>query len=101
MAERAVEPVRPRLYAAREGLGLDRIEIAPPEIAVTAPLRMQRLGAGEAAPQPHAGGDETLAEAVEELVGGGAAQPLMHRPHMEIDDAPPERVVEAAARRWL
>src|SRR5260221_1938484 len=58
---------------------------------------MQRLRAGEAAPQADAGGDQTLEETVEDLIGGGAAQPLMHGPDMEIDDAPSERVVEGPA----
>jgi hypothetical protein len=58
---------------------------------------VQRLRAGEGPPQPHAGGDQPLAEAVEEIIGGGAAQPLMHRPDIELDDAPFERGVVAPA----
>jgi hypothetical protein len=64
-------------------------------------LRVQRLRAGEGPPQLHAGGDQPLAEAVEEIIGGGAAQAFVHRPDIELDDAPLERVVlgPAPARR--
>jgi hypothetical protein len=38
--------------------------------------------------------DQTLAVTVEQIIGGGAAQPLAHRPDMGVDDAPAERAVE-------
>ena len=89
--ERAVLPFR-RSGAARELLIMDGVEIAPPSIAVSAPLRMQRLGRHMRPKQGHAADNEALAITVEQLAGCRAAQPFAHRPNVEIDDASRPRI---------
>ena len=96
--EGAGQPDQLMIGAMGVMLGLDRIEIAPPGVAIAAPLRMQRLHRRMRAPQRHAVDDEALAEAVEQLIGGGAAQALAHRPDMRLDDLMAERIVEALER---
>ena len=45
-------------------------------------------------PQRHAVYDQALAIAVEQVVGGGAAQSFAHGPDMGVDDSAAERGVE-------
>ena len=73
--------------------GLDGGEVAPPGEAESPPLRMQRLHRRVGAPERHAADDQTLAEAVEQFIAGGAAQSLLHRPDMRLDNTAAERLV--------
>ncbi len=82
------------LVAAAKLRGLDGVEVAPPGVAVAAPLRMQRRHADEGAPQRHAGTHEALTEPVENRGGVGAAKSFAHDPHVQFDDLPAERAIE-------
>ena len=75
-------------------LGLDGVEVAPPSVAIAAPLRMQRFHRNVRPPQRRPVDDQALAIAVEQVVGGGAAQAFAHSPDVRLDDAPAERIVE-------
>src|SRR5260370_23860772 len=95
IGERASQPNLAILVAALELRGLDRIEIAPPEIAVAAPLRMQRPHRRRGAPQREPAENTPLTEAIEQLGSGSTEQSLPHRPAVQLDDALPERGVKA------
>src|SRR6185312_166923 len=84
---------------ALELLFLDRGVLAPPSETVTRPLRMQRAHGGIAAPQFDAIRDELAAKAVEQLLNRRALQPFAHRPAMQVDNAPAERIVERLYRQ--
>ena len=96
MIERTAAPVLSIETAVGVVLGLDRVEVAPPGIAVTVPLRMERLHCCVRAPQRKTVDNQTLAVSVEQMVGVGAAQSFAHRPHMSADDAMAEFTVERA-----
>ena len=100
-AERAVDDELLVLVTAFELHGLNGVEVAPPDVAVSSPLRMQRAHPGKGAPQRHAGADEAPTQAVEQGGGIGAAQTLGDRPDMQFDDLLPERAVEAQRQRRL
>src|SRR5262249_55947150 len=87
ITKRAVLPARCRLSVVGELLGLDRIEIASPRVAIATPLRMQSLHCCVPAPERHAVNDKALAKAIEKIVGRGAAKPFAHCPDMQLDDA--------------
>jgi hypothetical protein len=89
--------------AARMVFRLDGVKVAPPQITIGAPVRMQSLHSGLRAPERHAMDHQPLAITVEQLVGAGAAQSLVNRPDMRIDDVAAERSIERVhrePRRW-
>ena len=92
--ERAREEVRAFNAAMDVLLGLDGVEVAPPSVAIAAAIAdaafPSRRAPATAAPLD----DQALAIAVEQLVGGGAAQACAHSPDVRLDDAPAERIVE-------
>ena len=92
--QRTAAPLRVVEIAARMLLRLDGVEVAPPQIAVSGPLRMQSLHSGLHAPQRHTVDHQLLAIAVEQLVGARAAQPLVNRPDIGGDNVAAERRLE-------
>src|ERR1700738_1367470 len=95
VADWAVEHALLVLVAALELRGLDRVESAPPGVAIAAPLRMQCAHPSPGAPQRHAGADEALTQAIEQRRGVSAAQTLADCPDVQFNDFLPERPVEA------
>ena len=87
------------LVAAAKLRGLNGVEIAPPSVAVAAPLRMQCRHSYEGAPQRHAGAHEALTETIENRRGVGAANSFAYHPHVQFDDLPAERDVEIQRRQ--
>ncbi len=87
------------LVAAAKLRGLNGVEIAPPSIAVAAPLRMQCRHSYEGAPQRHAGAHEALTQTIENRRGIGAANSFAYHPHVQFDDLPAERDVEIQRRQ--
>jgi hypothetical protein len=90
----APQKIRPVGAAMDVLLRLDGVEVAPPGVAITMPLRMQRFHRNVRPQQRCPVDDQALAIAVEKLIGGGAAQPRAHSPDVRLDDAPAERIVE-------
>jgi hypothetical protein len=89
MGKGAVEDV-PFIFApAFELLRLNGIEIAPPGVAVSAPLGMQCLHRRIAAPQRHAGRDEAAAKPVEQLGRRSAQETLTYSPYVQFDNLAP------------
>src|SRR5439155_23648078 len=86
VAERAVKDELLVLVTAFELPGLNGVEMAPPDVAVPGPLRMQCAHPREGAPQRHAGADEAPTQAVEQGGGIGAAQTLGARPNRPFED---------------
>ena len=80
--------------AAAELRGLDSVEIAPPSVAVAAPLRVQRRHAYEGAPKRNSGAHKTLTESVEYRRSVRAPQSFAHYPRVQFDDLPAEPAVE-------
>src|SRR5271166_1401144 len=101
LVEGTAEEVRAFSAAVGVLLGSDGVEIAPPGVAVAAPLRMQSLHRGMRAPERGSVNDQPLAIAVEQFVGRRAAQAFAHRPDVRIDDALAERVVEGGKAELL
>ena len=93
--ERAVRDVLLVGLAAFDLGRLDDVEIALPGVAVARPLRMQGAHPGKCAPQWHAGTNEPATQPVEQQINGGALQPLLHRPDVQVDDLPAQRAVVA------
>jgi hypothetical protein len=94
IVQRAAEPLRIAQIAACMLLRLNGVEVAPPQIAVGAPMRMQSLHAGLRAPKRHAMDHQPLAITIEQLIRTRTTQPLVNRPYMRIDDVAAERSVE-------
>lgn len=74
LAERTLQQDQLVLLATAKLSRLDGVEITPPGVAVSAPLRMQCRHAHEGAPQRHAGAHEALTETIEYRGGVGAAK---------------------------
>ena len=92
-------PARLLDSAATKLAWLNGIEVPAPGVAVAAPLRMQCRHPREGAPQRHASVHETLAETVEQRIGGSATNSFTHYPRVQFDDLPFERAVEAQRAR--
>ena len=73
--ERALQPNLRLAASARVLLVMDGIQVAPPSVAVAAPLRVQGLGRDIGPHQRYACDHETLAIAVEQIAGRRATQP--------------------------
>jgi hypothetical protein len=98
MAEGAILQDLLVLVAAAKLPWLNGVEIAPPDVAVAAPLRMQGRHSYEGAPQRYAGGHQALAETVEKRSGGSTANSFLYHPRVQLDDLPSERAVETQWR---
>ena len=99
--ERAAQPLLRLAASPRKLLVMDGIQVASPSVAVAAPLRMQGLGGDIGPHQRETGDHETLAIAVEQIARRRAAQPRLHRPDVQIDDAPGERIFEPVKSRMF
>ena len=95
VAKGAVRDALLVLAAPLELRRLHAIKIAPPGVAISAPLGMQGTHADKGARQRNAGLDEAPAETIEQNVGGCAEQSLARRPDIQLDDFQSEDAVEA------
>jgi hypothetical protein len=95
IAEGAIQQDLLVLVAAEKLRRLNGVEIPPPGVAVAAPLRMQCRHSYEGAPQRHPGDHEAPTETVENRGGVGAANSFAYHPHVQFDDLPTKRAVEA------
>src|SRR5271166_6676244 len=84
--EGAAQPL-PRKGTARKLLLAHRIQIAPPRVAVTAPLGMQCLSRHVCARNDDVRRGQPPAVSIEEFARRGASQPLVRSPCIQLDRA--------------
>ena len=95
VAEVAVQHLLLIFVASLELRRLYRVQMAPPGIAIAAPLRVQGGHPGKGAPQWYSRCDKTLTQTVEQCRSLGSAKPFAHCPDVQFDDFSPERGIEA------